>query len=422
MACGTVFQAFKDNEESLGKDVHRKATNKSVWMNALPKGTYPLGTGIEQTVFKIENSLPTDDEYGWEKIANTGSTTPGTVNNMLTAGGLSDRSWTDVEWGFSTDTFSPERISIRGPEVSQENLKYQYNIARFLEAYIDEITKHSKAILENKIRNEYMTKSRQVTISGGSGSEALVDTAVTNKAISQANDGVNNLAASDTLLQGHLDQLAIKLIESGATEGDSNGFVELGANGPIFPLIIGMEASNKLLKNDSDIRTDYRESSRSNELLAAIGADRVTGNFRHVVVTNPPRYKRNAGGTAYERVSERAALSPAPTGGSGTMINPRYVGKDISDGDGVYEAAIALVPSVMRQLVVPATTPGNLGFSPLNYSGDWKFVTGAYKYSTDCPDELETKGRHFGTYEMAFEPVFGDHGATLIFKRDGVTA
>jgi hypothetical protein len=104
------------------------------------------------------------------------------------------------------------------------------------------------------------------------------------------------------------------------------------------------------------------------------------------------------------------------------MISAEYTGKTIGDGDGVYEGAIALVPSVMKQLVVPATTPGNLGFSPLNYTGDWKFVTGAYKYSTDCLDELEARGKHFGTYEMAFEPVFGEHGATLIFKRDGVVA
>lgn len=420
MACGSIFQAFKDNSESLATDVHRKATNRSVWLNALPKGTYPLGTGLTQTTFNIENSLPTDDELGWEKIVNTGSVA-GEVN-MLTGGGLADRTWNGVEWGMSEQIFSPERISISGPEISQDNLKYQYNVARFLQAYVEEISKHSKRILENKIQNEYMTKARQVTISGAAGAEALVDTAVTSKAIHDSVGGVNVLADTVGLLPGHLDQLAINLIESGSTEGDSNGFVEMGPNGPVFPLIIGMEASNKLLKADANVRTDYRESSKSNELLKAIGADRVTGNFRHIVVTNPPRWKRNSTGNGYHRISERAVQSPVPNAGVGTMINPLYTGKDISDGDGVYEGAIALIPSVMKQLVVPATTPGNLGFSPLNYAGDWKFVTGAYKYSTDCPDELEARGKHFGTYEMAFEPVFGEHGATLIFKRDGVVA
>ena len=155
-------------------------------------------------------------------------------------------------------------------------------------------------------------------------------------------------------------------------------------------------------------------------MLARIGADRVTGNFRHIVVTNPARFKRNAGDTGYDRVSEHAAGSP--TKGTSTVLNPRYTGKDISDGDGVYEAAIALVPSVMKQLVVPSQTPGGLAFSPENYSGDWQFITGDYKNADGCADPLEVYGRHYGQYEMAFEPVFGDHGATLLFKRDNVVA
>jgi hypothetical protein len=70
----------------------------------------------------------------------------------------------------------------------------------------------------------------------------------------------------------------------------------------------------------------------------------------------------------------------------------------------------------MKQLVVPSSVPGNLGFAADSYSGDWKFITGAYKFE-DCEDPTESFGRHIGSYEMAFEPVFGDHGATLMFKR-----
>jgi hypothetical protein len=70
----------------------------------------------------------------------------------------------------------------------------------------------------------------------------------------------------------------------------------------------------------------------------------------------------------------------------------------------------------MKQLVVPSSVPGNLGFSADSYSGDWNFVTGAYKFE-DCEDPTESFGRHIGSYEMAFEPIFGDHGATLLFAR-----
>jgi len=416
MACANIFQALKVVSESLGKDVHRKALNRSGWMNAVPKGAYPLGKGLTQTTFTIENSMPTNDELAWQNL-NAGNTSNSSSNAYLeqATGGFCDPQWNDVEWGYSEQTYSPERVAVRGPQICQSNLKYQYNVDVFMRAYLEEITKHSKRILENKIQNEYMKKARKVTISGSAGSEALNDVDTDTDEISAA-----TLADTVALLPGHLDQLAIKLIESGATEGDSNGWIELGANGPVFPLIIGMEASNLLLKADSNVRTDYRESSKSNELLARIGADRVTGNFRHIVVTNPARFKRNAGDTGYDRVSEHA--SGSPTKGTSTTLNPRYIGKDISDGDGVYEAAIALVPSVMKQLVVPSQTPGGLAFSPENYSGDWQFITGDYKNADGCADPLEVYGRHYGQYEMAFEPVFGDHGASLLFKRDNVVA
>ena len=213
MACTDIFQALKTVSESLGKSVHRKAINRSVWMNAIPKGAYPLGAGLEQTTFTVENSMPINDELAWQKL-NAGNTanSSGTAYLEQATGGFCDPQWNDVEWGFSQQVYSPERIAVRGPQICQSNLKYQYNVDVFMRAYLEEITKHSKRLLENKIQNEYMKKARKVTISGAAGSEALNDVAVGSDEFSGA-----TLADTVNLLPGHLDQLAIKLIESGAT-------------------------------------------------------------------------------------------------------------------------------------------------------------------------------------------------------------
>jgi len=411
MACTNYFQALKMATESLGKEVSRRATHNSVWLNAVPKGSYPLGTGLTQTTFTIENSMPVDDELAWEKVATTTASGNVNINGDL---GLCQPSWNDVEWGFSEQTYSPERVAVRGPQVCQSNLKYRFNVDSFMRGYLEEITKHSKRILENKIQNEYMKKASKVTVSGASGSEAINDNVL--DASNELSDEV--LADSVALLPGHLDQLAIKLIENGATEGDSNGWIEMGSNGPVFPLIIGMETSNALLKADANVRTDYRESSKSNELLARIGADRVSGNFRHIVVTSPPRFEKDTDSTKYTRVSEYEAKSLASAQGSAVQRRALYDAKT-GTGAGIYEAAIVLTPSVMRQLVVPPTTPGGLPFSPENYSGEWQFVTGDYKTADGCSDPLEVFGRHYGQYEMAFEPIFGNHGATLVHLRPG---
>ena len=153
MACTNYFQALKMATESLGKEVSRRATHSSVWLNAVPKGSYPLGTGLTQTTFTIENSMPVNDELAWEKIATTANSGEVNINGNL---GLCQPSWQDVEWGFSEQTYSPERVAVRGPQVCQSNLKYRFNVDSFMRGYLEEITKHSKRILENKIQNEYM--------------------------------------------------------------------------------------------------------------------------------------------------------------------------------------------------------------------------------------------------------------------------
>ena len=159
MACPDVFQALKLASESLGKTVQRKAMARSVWLNAIPKGAYPLGTGLTQTSFQIETSMPGDDELAWEAIAKGtlgSSTSTANTVELLEDQGLCARDWKDVEWGYNEQTYSPERLSIRGPNVCQSNLKYHHSTDAFLRAYVEEISKHSKRMLENKLQNEYM--------------------------------------------------------------------------------------------------------------------------------------------------------------------------------------------------------------------------------------------------------------------------
>ena len=52
-----------------------------------------------------------------------------------------------------------------------------------------------------------------------------------------------------------------------------------------------------------------------------------------------------------------------------------------------------------------------------NWVGDWKFVVGGNKISSDCVDPLESMGRHYAQYVMAFEPVFPEHGAVILHAR-----
>lgn len=396
MSNANVFDALKLATESLGKEIHRAASHKSVWLNAMPKGTYPIGTGLTQTTFTLENSEPTNDELGWEKVT---SSLFGGANQQMC-----NPLWNDVEWGFREGTYSPERIAIRGPVICQSSLRYQFNVDSFLRGYVDEISKHSKRILENKLQNEYMRIANKVTIAGSGATASIAD-----YQSSTATD-IGNATLADTVKmeQGHLDDIAIRLIEDGATEGDSSGWITVD-NGPVFPLICGMEASQKLLLDNAALREDARFGN-TNELLKRLGASRVLGNFRHVVTTMPPRFSRHATDGTYNRVSMFVAKTTGVTKGVGVEINPLW-------RTAVYEGAIVLNPQVYRQLVVPSAGAAGLNFKAENYSGEWQFVVGGHKIASGVEDPLESLGRHYGRYELAFEPVIPTHGATIIFKR-----
>ena len=95
-------------------------------------------------------------------------------------------------------------------------------------------------------------------------------------------------ATTVNLEQARSKLIAIELIENGATEGDSNGFITLEAEGPVFPAGLLDGSIEPMAKNNSDLRADLRYSE-PNQLLKRLGASRVLGSFRHVPQITMPR-------------------------------------------------------------------------------------------------------------------------------------
>ena len=388
------FDAMKVATESLANSVHRKATHNSVWLNAIPRAVYANNTGLTQTTFTVENSMPTDDTETWDAIAlSTGSDT--------NFGACAD-SFTDAEVGFSERTYSPEKFQLRGPIICETDLLFQHNPRAFLTAYVDELAKRSKKSWENKLANEYCKFAEKITVSGAS--DLTVDSTIA------APESLSITEQSVQLLPAHLNAIAARLIENGATEGDSNGWITLDASGPVFPLIIGMEHSEKLAGLDTTYRDNLRYGE-PNELLKRLGAARVLGNFRHVPVTMPMRF--NYAGGKYVRVDQWTESSA--TAGKKYAINTAWK-------TATHEAAIVLNPAVMTAEVVRPEGYG-LSFDAKNHTGDWKWVTGGDRIgsatATSGNDPLEKLARHYATYMAAFRPVRPEDGCMIIFDRDG---
>ena len=59
MACSNVFDAFAIATENLSDEVYRNASYRSVWLNAIPRGTFETGVGRLRLLLKIVNRQTT---------------------------------------------------------------------------------------------------------------------------------------------------------------------------------------------------------------------------------------------------------------------------------------------------------------------------------------------------------------------------
>lgn len=398
MACD-VFDAFRYATENLGPDVARTASYRSIWLNVNPVGTFKKNAGTNMSVFAIGNVEPTDDSGIWPAIdmnpLSEGAETPTQ---------LCTNDWNDVEWGFDEATYGPEGIQLRGPVVCKKDLEFSHDPDTFLAGYVQEIAKYAKRVVELNLEAHHIALSKKaIAVADFEGS------------ISEQ-ESINGLDCADCeLTQEMLEIVAQYLIEDGATTPDSNGFVTWEDNGPIFSLAIGMNQSQRLLRQNSELRQDYRYAD-PNTLIARIGANRVIGNFRHMITHFPRRYTCSGG--TYTIVPRKIDASgpDAPTKGTKQITNPAWRAAP-------YEGADVLSPWLFtREIVAPTNSAGGVSFDPTNYMGNWDFVTGAYKWTSGatCDDPLGEQGRHFAQLRHGIKPNLAaryKYGWHIIFKR-----
>ena len=403
MACPNVFDAFAVATESLAQDVYKRASYRSMWLNLIERGEYPQGTGLTQTSFQTTSIEPTAAEQ-WSAI---------TLANGSN-GGACDVTYSDVDVGFNTQEWSPERFALKGPVLCKDDLTFDHRVEAFLRVYLEKLSIRAQRTWEVRYQNLFSKYALK----------AVADSSFTT--VSTIPSGVNELPwiqtgsvgqslnqATSELTQEMLDAAAATLIQNGATNPDSSGFISYSSDGPVFPLYIGLEASQRIAQNNPEFRNDLRYAEMGSgagaELLKRIGANRVIKNFRHVPNLFPPRFTY-AGGK-YTLV--QPFTSSSGTKGTVYDVNPSWQTAE-------YEAAYIPTPYVFKSHIVrPVNRVGDLSWMPTNYMGEWQWVTGGYKLAgnTDCPDPLEKKGQHYAEFVHAAEPIFTNQGYLIIFRR-----
>lgn len=396
MACDTPFDAFRLATEALGDDIYYQASFRDIATGLIPRTEFPRGVGLVQSTFVLHRSEPSDDLPDFDPIA---------VADIGQPAGMCATTYEDVKVGFTERTYTPEKFGWKGPPVCSDHLIYNFKAERFLEGYIQAIGKYTIRSIGNRLWAIYdhfvpkfVANEASVTVAGGTGAPPK--------------DPYSGALERSTchLDQSMLDNQAVELMENGATDPDSNGWINWGDEGPIFPLLIGPQASKNLQLNNAELRQDYRGTNDGMmQLLKRIGATRVIGNFRHVITLFPPRFNYN--GTRYIRVNTWLNSGTA-TKGEDPEINPEWSAAD-------FEGVRVLSPWVFHdEIIRPVNSAAGMTFGPKNYMGDFQLVVGGDKISTTkCFDPLDKLAAHFAEFHHSPRPIFPKFGRLIIFKR-----
>lgn len=385
-ACPTAFEALRINTEWLPSTIFRKASQRNFWTGYIPSEEFPRNKGVNQTVFVIGNSEPYSNAESWTDV----SLSSNVISTMCSP------SYTDVDVGYNETTYAPRRFGLAGPVICRETLAFAHDPAGFLRQYQNELVKRAARTWEFELRNRFTALSAKAV-------------AGTQFEVAYGSTTFPNFAAVGELTLDMLDEAAQYKIEQGATDADQE-WVELGPDGPIFPLVIGLQAAQNLVTNDTARRDDYRyaemgKGAPNAQLMKALGASRVLRNWRIVPVVLPPRYNFTNG--AYVQVNTYESVA----GSEGTVAQ---ISSDYHNA--LYEAAFAPHPMGFTKSVIRPDSAG-LDWSPINYMGEWVWRTGGEISTTYCFDPMKNYGRHFANFMYAAKPVFPEFNISFIYQR-----
>lgn len=437
-ACATPFDILRSKVESLSEELYLRASWRDVWLNLVPRADYPKGAGYVRSSFQIGRSEPATDEETWNAIAPIADSNTSGACNIT---------YNQTYAGFHEDTYKPENFGLMGPLLCQDDLTMYWNSEEFWERYFQALDKRNRKSVINRLGNVY--RQYVPKASANADFHYIAGNVGTQPAPAAVNLTGLSVPQSE-LTQEMLDGTAVELMEEGADEGNTNGWITHGGEGAEFPLYIGSWMSKRLVLNNSELRADvnagFMGAREVNPTLKRLGASLVLRNFRHVINRFPARW-------AY--VSANATInftSTGPDATSGTITTftqgatggfkriPTFVqstaSADATKGqvavvNGVwrdpsvatYESAEVLNPMVMKEeVLMPVNSLAGAKLNPQNYFGEWKFVTGndavlGFDGCTGIADPLHKMGRHFAEYRHALRPGLPVFGRMILFKR-----
>ena len=350
MACENIKNAFYALSNQVSDRLYNKVAPVDPWTAMTPRGEFPKGQGLVISNMLLERTV-TDDESGdeWTDATLSGSGDVATTNNNCLP------TPEVLTFGQTLRTFQIARRNIQTENFCINDLNTDFQISRVLNNVMDILAFVTEWVWSNRIQNKYLDLCEHKVTERISGFDI------------DATSFSGATPPNSRLLQGTLEQIYIKLIQEGAYMGAmGEGPIGYGVNDqPIFTLFTDANTSRDLIRQDPELRMDFRYAD-PDKLINPLGTPYSYNGFKHVWLKYPPRWEVSGGN--YVRVYPFLPVSAA-TKGFKRQVNSAYINAS-------YQTSFIFIPTVQTVLFEnPDRAPGGgVKFNYASHMGEFQFL------------------------------------------------
>lgn len=371
-------QFLKTEADRLGPYFGKRYLPTTPWAPGIlvKRDVFPDGMGNEISAFTAERVLPASDPTWTARSYVLGSDsatcTPASV---------------EVPSSHTLRTYKVYYTALRSVDICHRDLAITWNTARQLEAYYEKLGENTAYAWRERTRADVYDVTERLVAIGSSD-------------VSESSSAMPVLYGGK-LTNSLLEQYHLELCRTGAGMVAGTPMMD---GVPMFPLVIGPEASRALLR-ESEYRTDIRENNAMvPELLKPLGVKLNLLGFMHVVDLFPRRWDVVNGAW----VERKPWAGTAATYGTKQIANSDYANAE-------YEDAVINPGAATTQLIpkMSASPGGNTKVVPVDFTGKWDYLV--------IPDKDTNPKGEIGFFQAdlacAALPDRPDHTIILRFKR-----
>jgi hypothetical protein len=369
--CAAIEQKLVTESGRIGPDIYRRTLNTSAWLKLIKQEPWPEEMGDTVSVLTYERSLPASP-MTWSDVGQSANTANGTCVPQAQI----------VPFAQTLRQYNLQQGALESPRICVNDLRVAFKRKEQLANMMSVLTENSAYTWIERYRDEFTRLATHKMIVAPGLPEGTASFPLT--------------LPTSLLTQGVLKNLYLRLIRDGA---GANPLDRENAR-PVFGLITDSQTSEDIIKRNSDIRTDFHYSARSNELLAPLGVERSYNGFFHLIDDFGPRYDFVSGAW----VRRYPYTGSAATKGTKQEIDPLYT-------NAAYMDSFIFHQDVYRSLVpAPITSAGgSTKFDAVSYRGDFRW--------RNIPDEVCNPDGNIGYFRGIFangsKPIFPFFGYVL---------